>query len=204
MATTVTRPPVSPEDLLAMPDGERYEVVDGQLVERPMGADSSRIGGRLYRRLDAFCEEHRLGRAWPADCGYQCFPDAPGLVRRPDVSFIRLGRLPGERVPAGPIRIAPDLAAEVLSPDDLDYETDQKIEQYLAAGVPLVWVLNPESRTILIYRADGTIHGLRVQDELSGEDVIPGFRCRVGELFADPLAPRPAEGGGAEGVGPSP
>ena len=204
MASIGTKSPVTPDKLLSMPDYKHSGFVDGQLVNRSLGANSSRIGGRLYRRLDSFCEEHRLGRAWPADCGYQCFPDAPGLVWRPDVSFIRMGRLPGERVPAGHIRIAPDLAAEVLSPNDLDYETDQKIEQYLAAGVPLVWVLNPESRTILIYRADGTIHGLRVQDELSGEDVIPGFRCRVGEIFADPLAPRPAEGGGAEGVGPSP
>ena len=81
---------------------------------------------------------------------------------------------------------------EVLSPNDRDYETDQKIEDFLRAGVRLVWVINPETRTVLIYRADGTISGLREQDELSGEDVVQGFRCRVGDLFLPPPPPAPA------------
>jgi Uma2 family endonuclease len=181
----------TPEDLLAMPDGDQYELVDGNLVERNMGAQSSLIGGEIDYRIRIFNEEHRLGWAWPADCSYQCFPDRPSLVRKPDVSFLRFGRLPDEQIPEGHLRIPPDLAVEVLSPNDLDYETDQKIEQYLAAGVQLVWVVNPESRTILIYRADGTIHGLRERDELSGEAVLPGFRCRVGEIFQAPASPGP-------------
>ena len=70
----------TPEDLLAMPDGVGFELVDGRLVERNMGAQSSRVGGRLHTRLDLFCEEHRLGIVFPADNGYQYFPHRPRLV----------------------------------------------------------------------------------------------------------------------------
>ena len=179
----------TPEDLLAMPDGKAYELVDGRLVERNMGAESSWIGGRLHSRLDWFCEEHHLGWVWPADNGYQCFAHAPKLVRRPDVSFIRAGRLPGDALPTGYIRIAPDLAVEVVSPNDLVAELDEKLEDYQKAGVRLVWVIYPESRTVSVYRGDGSASRLHQHEALSGEDVIPGFRCEVGSLF--PPMPRP-------------
>jgi Uma2 family endonuclease len=188
MSMTTTKTEYTPEDLLAMPDGDLFELIDGQLVERNMGAESSHIGVRLVRRLDTFCEESGAGWLMGADCGYQCFPEAPGKVRRPDVSFVRKGRFPNEQIPKGHINIPPDLAVEVLSPNDLDFETDEKIEAYLRAGVRLVWVVNPESRTVLIYRADGSIGGLRERDELNGEEVLPGFRCRVAELFQNPVA----------------
>jgi Uma2 family endonuclease len=184
------QPVITPDDLLKMPDGDRYELVDGHLVERAMGAQSSYIGGRLFRLIGDFCEQNQSGWALPADCGYQCFPDNPDRVRRPDVSFVAAGRLPGKHLPEGYFRVAPDLAAEVLSPNDLDYETDRKVEEYLRAGVRLVWVVNPETKTVLIYRADGSIDGLREPGELIGEDVLPGFRCRVGDLFVTPEGPR--------------
>jgi Uma2 family endonuclease len=173
----------TPDDLLAMPDGDHFELVDGHLVERNIGAESSHIASKLLSLLLAFCEQHGLGWVFGPDCGYQCFPGRPTTVRRPDVSVVRSGRFEGDQVPTGYVTLAPDLAVEVLSPNDLDYETDQKIEDYLAAGVPLVWVINPQSKTVLIYRADGSIQGLRANDELSGEGVVPGFRCRVGDIF---------------------
>jgi Uma2 family endonuclease len=129
-----------------------------------------------------------------ADCSYQCFPDRPRLVRKPDVSFICLGRLPEEREPEGHVRIPPDLAIEVLSPNDLDYETDEKVAEYLAAGVRLVWVINPEYRTVLVYRADRSIAGAWEEGELDGEDVLPGFKCPARNLF---LTPTPAAASGA-------
>jgi Uma2 family endonuclease len=192
MSTATAKSLYTPEDLLTMPDADRYELVDGRLVERHTGAWSSYIGGQLFVLMDHCCTKNSAGWVWPADCSYQCFRKSPAKVRRPDVSFIRLGRLPGERAPDGHIPIAPDLAVEVLSPNDLDYETDQKVDEYLTAGVLLVWVINPESRTVLIYRADGSISGLREHDELSGEDVFPQFRCRVADLFVSPAAHAPA------------
>jgi Uma2 family endonuclease len=179
----------TPDDLLSMPDGDLYELIDGQLVERHMGSWSSYVGGELFTLLKGFCQAHNLGWVWPADASYQCFEEAPNRVRKPDVSFIRFGRLPDERAPEGHTRIAPDLAVEVVSPKDLHYETERKVREYLRAGVRLIWVVIPESRIVLIYRADGSISGLREDGELNGEDVVPGFRCRVGDLFQPPTPP---------------
>ena len=175
-----------PEDLLDLPDGKSYELVDGRLVERMMGAESSWVGAELLYRLQNHSRENKLGWALPADNGYQCFPHARGLVRRPDVSFVRYGRLPGGVLPRGWIKIRPDLAVEVVSPNDLAEELDEKLEDYESVGVPLVWVIYPRSRKVMIYRGDGSISRAREADELSGEDIIPGFRCPVREILPRP------------------
>ena len=146
MSTAVaTKTQYTPEDLLAMPDGKRYELVGGQLVERNTGLESSWVGGRLHSRLDRFCEEHDVGWALPADDGYQCFPHDPRLVRRPDVSFIRRGRLPNELLPSGWGKIPPDLAVEVVSPNDSADLLEEKLDDYQKVAVPLVWVVNLKS-----------------------------------------------------------
>ena len=168
--STVTKPQFTPEDLLAMPDGDRYELVDGQLVERTMGALSTYIAGELFLLLGAFCKGHCLGWVFPGECSYQCFPDAPKKVRKPDVSFIRRGRLPGERIPEGHVPIPPDLAAEVISPNDLAYETDKKVEEYLGAGVRLVWVVNPKRTQSLLIgptaRSDGYVSTMNLMAKM--------------------------------------
>jgi Uma2 family endonuclease len=173
----------TPEDLLALPDGKNYELVDGRLVERNMGAESSHVGGKLYSRLDRFCEDHDQGIVWPADNGFQCFPHAPSLVRKPDVSFVKKGRLPGDVSPKGWIRIPPDLAVEVISPNDTAEQLEEKLDDYDKAGVPLVWVIYPEARKARVFRIDGPPAVLAEDDELSGEDIIPGFRCPLSEIL---------------------
>jgi Uma2 family endonuclease len=184
MSTAVaTKTRYTPEDLLAMPDSKSYELVDGQLVERNAGFAASWVGGRLLTHLGSYCEKHGLGWAFPADNGFQCFPYDPDRVRKPDVSYVRYGRLPGEVLPVGWIEIPPDLAVEVVSPEDLLEELDAKLEDYRKAGVPLIWVIHPRSRTVMVHRCNGSVSLLRESDELSGEDVIPGFRCPVRELF---------------------
>ncbi|HZW29789.1 MAG TPA: Uma2 family endonuclease [Isosphaeraceae bacterium] len=183
----------TPEDLLALPDEERYELVGGRLVERNMGAESSWVEGRVYSRLDQFCEDHHLGIVWPASNGYQCFPHNPDLVRRPDVSFVRHGRLPGDVVPKGWVKIPPDLAVEVVSPKDRVYDLDEKLADYRKVHIPLVWVINPESRTVTVYRIDGSIRLLFEDDELSGEDIIPGFRCPIREILPPREPTEPAQ-----------
>jgi Uma2 family endonuclease len=169
-----------------MPDEKSYELVDGELVERPMGNYASLVAGNLFFILASFVRPRRLGVLLPAEAGYQCFRDSEDRVRKPDVSFISSGRLPGNRPAEGYDTIAPDLAAEVLSPRDLASEVDEKIEEYLRAGVRLVWIVNPNSRTVRIHRRDGTITGLHEGDDLSGEDVLPGFSCSVAEIFEIP------------------
>ena len=173
----------TPADLLEMPDGERYELVGGQLVERNKGTESSWIAGRIHSRLDAFVEEHQLGWALPEGTSYQCFPDEPDRVRKPDVSFIARGRLPDETLPRGHCRTAPDLAVEVVLPNDLYLEVDQKVHEYLAAGVRLMWVVNPDNRTLRIHRPTGSPPDLTENDQVTGEDVLPGFSCPVVDFF---------------------
>ena len=187
MTTVATKAAFTPEDLLKLPDAVNYELVDGTLVERHMGSESSAVALAIGTLLMTFVKGRQLGHVFTTDCGYQCFPAHPNRVRKPDISFIRMGRLPDERIPEGHIRIAPDLAVEVVSPGDLAYEVDEKVEQYLEAGVRLVWVVSPKTRTVRIHRpkgdAAGPISGLAEADTISGEDVVPAFQCRVAEFF---------------------
>ena len=175
--------PCTAEDLLRMPNGERYELVDGRLVEKTMGAESSLIAATLIRLLDTHAHANQLGLVFAPDCGYQCFADQPDRVRYPDSSFIARGRLPGDRPPRGHVRIT-DLVVEVISPNDLACDVEQRIEDYLRVGVRLLWVVYPNTRRVMVFRAGGNISRVNETEELNGEDVLPGFRCPVAEIFA--------------------
>jgi Uma2 family endonuclease len=192
--STITEPRTrtyTPEDLLALPDGDRYELVDGTLVELNVSALSSLIGFELGSRLRDHCKVHAPAWIFGADCGFQCFPGHPRKVRKPDVALILRDRLPAEQLTEGFLTLPPDLAVEVVSPNDLAVEVEEKVEEYLDAGVRLVWVVYPSTRTIHVNRGDRSSTVVRSSDELSGEDLLPGFRCRVGDLFAGlpPAAP---------------
>ena len=180
----------TPADLLALPDeGKGYELVDGRLVEKNTGGLASFVTARVAYLLITFGQNAGLGWVFDAEGSYQCFPKQPRKVRKPDVSFIRRGRLPDERIPSGHILISPDLAVEVVSPNDTVYEVDAKVLEYLSAGVGLVWVVNPEARTVQLHHADGRVERVGEQDELTAPTMLPEFRCRVGDLFSLP-APR--------------
>jgi len=186
MNLILPQPSFTADDLLTLPDLERFELVDGKLVEQNMGAVSSYVGVRLSRRLVEFCDEPFGGWVLAADASYQFLPDRPNTVRKPDVSFIRPGRLPDERLPDGHIRLAPDLVAEVVSPNDLFYAVEEKIAEYRSGGVRLIWIVVPPTRNVLIRRLDGSAGEVREDGELSGEDVVPGFQVRVGDLYRLP------------------
>lgn len=186
--TLATNAKITPEELQSMPDAVDFELVDGNLVERHMGSESSLIAARIVFLLVNFVRPKKLGHVFTTDCGYQCFPDDPGKLRKPDVSFVATGRLPNNRPPEGYIKIAPDLAVEVLSPGDLAYEIDKKVEEYLSAGVKLIWIVNPKTKTVRIHRPVNTKLGrigmLAESDTISGEDVLQGFECPLSEFFA--------------------
>ena len=186
MNLLLPQPTFTADDLLTLPNSEGFELVDGKLVETHMGAVSAYVGVRLSRRLVEFCDEPFRGWVLPADATYQYLPDRPNLVRKPDVSFIRPGRLPDERLPEGHIRLAPDLVVEVISPNDLYYEVEEKIAEYRSGGVRLIWVVVPPTRTVLIRRLDGSAAEVREDGDLSGEDVVAGFHCPVADLFRLP------------------
>jgi len=172
----------TPENLLAMPDNNNVELVNGELVEKPVSALSAFVEVKMSRKLDAFCETHSAGIVLSSTNGIQCFPDKPRKVRRPDVSVYKKGRFTREHLLEGFVSIAPDVAVEVVSTNDEFAELTEKVEEYLAAGVPLIWVIDPENE---IHRKDGSVTKVHKSDKLSGEDVLPGFTCRLGDLFPD-------------------
>lgn len=174
-----------PEDLLAMPDAQGYELVEGQLVERNVGALSGLVEGYVYDLLLTYARERDAGLAWTGTMGYQINPAHPKWVRKPDVSFIRKEKLSKEIIESGFIKVAPDLVVEVLSPNDLAYEVDRKIAEYFDSGVSLIWIVNPETRIVRVYRRDGTASVCNEQSTLDGEEVLPGFRCPVTSCFPD-------------------
>ena len=179
-----TPPPLlEPDDLLRMPGGERYELVDGVPREKPMGAESDEVAVAVGGLLRAYVRANQLGRVYGSQTGYQCFPAKPKQVRMPDTSFVAKGRLPDEKSPKGFVKLAPDLAVEVVSPLDTYEEVQAKVTDYREAKVRLVWVVSPETRTVLVRRLDGTCAELLESDHLSGEDVLPGFACKVADLF---------------------
>jgi Uma2 family endonuclease len=189
--STVLEQTYTPEDLLTMPDRKKYELVDGHLVERHMSVLSSWVGGQLHFELSRFLREHQIGWAWPSDQGYVCFPNSPRKLRIPDVSYVSKHRLPDGLTSDGYIYIPPDLAVELVSPNDSAYEVMRKVVEYLDAGVALVWVIDPAARTVQIFRRDASPDFLRENGELLGEDVLPGFRCRLATIFPEKTASKP-------------
>jgi len=152
-----------------------------------MGTLSSWVAGRILRIL-ASLEDQGLGWVLPPDTGFQCFSNDRQKVRKPDVSFIRRGRLPDDRLPSGYCPVAPDLAIEVLSPNDRVYDIDARITDYLEAGVPLLWLVNPETRVVQVIHPDGSSVRLGEADQLTGGEVLPGFNCRVSDFFSPPAS----------------
>ena len=185
--STVEQQLYTPDDLLQMPDGDRYELVDGQLVEQEdMGGKSVWAGGQVFFELVLYAKANG-GWAFMDGVGYQCYPFAPDQVRKPDASFVCAGRFENDEIPDGHIRIPPDLAVEVVSPNDLFKNVEGKVDEYLRAGVKMVWVIDPKFCTIRIFRDRiGNARQIGPNDELTGDDVLPGFRCQVSELFPKP------------------
>ena len=181
MATT-TR--YKPEDLLEITDRPMPELIDGQLVERePMGQLSDAVAANVLLIVGGFVKGRQLGLINGARGSYQIFPDDPDKVRIPDVSFTSRQRLPDRGADDGHGKIAPDLVVEVISPNDRAVDVSIKVQDFLAAGVRLVWVVNPYSRDVQVYRANRPWSFLQASDTLDGEDVLPGFQCQIEALF---------------------
>jgi Uma2 family endonuclease len=184
MAYVMPEQLLTAEELFAMPDDNSYELVRGRLVcIAPAGGLHGKIASRLDQRLRNFVEEHELGEVCAAETGFRLSHN-PDTVRAPDVSLVARERIPAGGVPEGFWPFAPDLAIEAVSPSDRFDDVMTKVHEYLYTGTRLVWVLHPRTRTVMAFRPNGGAQLLQGQDELSGEDVLTGFRCRVDELFA--------------------
>ncbi len=183
MSATLEKTHVTLEELLASDDAGRFEIVDGQLVEVHVSNLSTLVSSNIMGLLYSHCKSQPIGKALDANAYYQCFGDDGKRARKPDVSFITRERLPATWLEDGYFVIPPDLAVEVISENDTVPEVRRKVEEYLRAGVKLVWEVEPETRTMLIHRQDGTRQMLHDHDTLSGENVVPGFACQVAEFL---------------------
>ncbi|HET7745705.1 MAG TPA: Uma2 family endonuclease [Vicinamibacteria bacterium] len=172
---------ITDQELVQLPkDGNKYEVVDGELVVSPVGFRHELIVARVIALLARFVEEHHLGRVVGPDALYVL----PGGNRRgPDGSFVAAARL--ATVPPGTVfpEIAPDLAVEVLSPSDSMKRVLDKVGEYLDAGVRLVWVIDPAKRQAAVYRTATEVRYVDDSGTLEGEDVLPGFRCALSGIL---------------------
>jgi Uma2 family endonuclease len=173
--------PATEDDLRATPqDGRKYELVDGQIVVSPAGARQEVVAVRLSARLLAWVDEADLGYVLGSSAGFRL---PGGNVRSPDVSFVAKRRFESGRVPDGFADVAPDLAVEVLSPDDRPRAVLDKVGEYLQAGVRLVWVVDPKAGRAVVYRSLTDVRELKDTDDLDGEDVLPGFHCSLAEIL---------------------
>jgi len=170
-----------------MPDGEaRYELVDGHIRERNTSAESNYVANKINTRLTVFVEANGLGLVFTEGCGIQVFPE-PNPLRVSAGAFVAAGRLPGDRPPShGFLKLAPDLVVEVVSPNDDANEIQRKVEDYLSAGVRLVWVAYPETRFIHAFSGDGSVRKFGPDAALDGADVLASFTVQVAALFPPP------------------
>jgi Uma2 family endonuclease len=174
-----TRPSITDQDLLRLPkDGRKYELVDGEIRVSPAGARHGRISLRLGAALLAFVREEGLGEVFDSSTGYRL---PGGNVRSPDASFVSSKRLP--RVPEGFLELAPDLAVEVLSPEDSPRGVLDKVGEYLAAGVRLVWVIDPRTSRAVSYRSLTDVQEIGPDGTLEGGELLPGFRYPLSDLL---------------------
>ena len=158
-------------------DIEGYEYVKGELVPMsPAIRAHSKISVKVIRYLDRYVDENQLGEVHVA-ATFRV--GERGL--KPDVAFVSNTRLDGDENKGFPI--PPDLAIEVVSPTDMQSRVVDKAFAYLNAGTRLVWVLEPHSQTVTVYRSERDIALLTCEDTLTGEDVVPGFACPVSQLF---------------------
>lgn len=158
-------------------DIDGYEYVKGELVPMsPATRVHSKMSVNVIRYLDRHVDENQLGEVH-VGATFQVGERA----LKPDVAFVSTARLDGDENKGFPI--PPDLAIEVLSPTDVQWRVVDKAFAYLNAGTPLVWVLDPRSKTVTVYRSENDMALLMREDTLTGEDVVPGFACQVSQLF---------------------
>lgn len=165
-----------------LPDG-KAELVRGEIrVSPPAGGPHGMAATNLLFLLESHVRRDGLGHAFSDGVGYELVR-LPRTVRVPDVSFVRADRLPEGGLGPGLLRLAPDLAVEVLSPSETASELEEKLDDYILAGTPLVWVVDPVRRTVMIVAVNSPVRWLREGDTLDGSGVIAGFSCAVSDIF---------------------
>jgi Uma2 family endonuclease len=174
---------VTANDLLALEkSGKSTELVRGRLIVRePPSTYHGRVQATLNVLVGSYVRTHALGAVFGQDTGFKIASD-PDTVRAPDLAFVDRARV-AQIARRGYAALAPDLVAEILSPDDRPGEVLSKVGEWLEAGVRLVWVIDPDRRVATVYRADGSVETRASDADVDGEAVLPGFSFRLTELF---------------------
>ena len=181
----VDRREITAEELLRMPDdGFRYELVRGELRRMtPAGNVHGRVAMNIAWHPAQHVRAHDLGTVYAAETGFKLATD-PDTVRAPDVAFVSRERIEAVGEVEGYWPGAPDLAVEMLSPNDSHVEVEEKVFDWLEAGTKMVLVVNPRRRSVTLYRSHSDIAILSGADVLDGGDVVPGFQLGLREMFA--------------------
>jgi Uma2 family endonuclease len=181
MPMTVDTRLFTADELLRLPqDGFRYELVQGELKRMsPAGYDHGDIAMNIGAHLKAHVRAHHLGKVFAAETGFLLSRN-PDTVLAPDVSYVRTERLMPARG-RGYFAGCPDLAVEVISPDDLYTDVDEKTQHYLRAGTRAVVIVNPRTGTVHVHRGPSDMKAMT--ETLAVDDVVPGWKMPLSEIF---------------------
>jgi Uma2 family endonuclease len=161
----------------------RIELVKGELVKMPpAGHEHGEIAGNTFGRVWSFVKKNRLGRLYAAETGF-VLQRNPDTVRAPDAAFVTAERAGGQKRRTNFFEGAPDLAVEVVSPDDAAEMVNEEVLDYLEAGTRLVWIVNPRTRTATVYRSLSDVRVLTEQESLEGYELLPGFSLPIRKIF---------------------
>jgi len=182
--STLTKPAIhTAKDLERLSDeGHHYELIKGKLrTMSPGGGPHGTASSRVSFYVNGIVYGEELGETFAAETGFFVERD-PDTVKAPDFAFVSYERLP-DPLPEGYVPLVPDLAVETRSPNDTAREVAEKVEEWLAAGVSLVWVIEPRKRTITTHRLGRLPQVLGISDTLDGEDLLPGLAMPVARIF---------------------
>lgn len=173
------------DELLKLPRGRfRYRLIKGELITMsPAGSEHGALAAIVAALLVQYVRANNLGIVFGAETGFKV-AENPDTVLAPDVAFTSREHVPESGITKKYWPGAPDLAVEILSPGDTAREVEVKVGQWLSAGARLVWTVNPKQKSVTVHRASKVSDTLSETDELDGEEIVPGFRCRVSEIFA--------------------
>lgn len=158
----------------------RMELVDGEIIiVSPSGYESEEVGSRLLTFMNSWVIPRKVGRVTGSKAGF-ILPNSD--TRAPDVSFVQAQRL--RRSPRSFAELAPDLIVEVKSPSDHIEKLEAKIESFLALGTRVGILINPENRTVRVYRSNQAVQTLVDGDTLTVSDLLPGWQVSVADLWA--------------------
>lgn len=179
----VTTRKLTIEEFEQLPDdGSRYELVDGELERMPpTGEVHGDVDRQFIWLLESYIRPRGIEKLF-VETSFVLSPDRQ-TVRQPDIAFVQAERLIQDRDRERSVRLVPDLVIEIVSPSDRRSAVVAKAHEYLHHGVRIVWVVDPPSRSVTIFRIDGSVQVLGQDDTIDGENIIPGFQATIQDIF---------------------